>query len=833
MLNEEEAKAKLEKDAGISFGYSQARYDEHIKKWSFFVENQDGKRLFRANCKEDFEPYIALSKHLNIECEELLSKYIWVYGDELEAGIDEDVDLYCYTRVGWLYVKDIEDFFLEKFGKYAKNYLLHNETWKLVIHRNECSSSTYKKNEKPGFPPVNTNVSLKFEEIKEKVIKIEKEIIENIEAKITEEELESKTNIEKLDNTHSEILQQQTTEEKELTYERNSIIDGEKEIPFQGHEQNIEKQEPSTSKEHEEIVETYNATFNEEILPENDENIGLILDETLESIKSSETKSIEKAEQNAFEVPQSNDELETPTNAEIHESNALEEAKTSEHRIYFELNGGIGRIDSIKVKEGNFISLPDGSELKHKDNFVCWNTEPDASGGSVFSYDEIEMGNTDITLYAIWGKIMYVHAHKVDIFESPNDKNIVQTNSIYKCQMGEKLLVCNDSNKGEDNLWVKVITEKGLEGYVDMTYLRDFFIKDVLLSNMNSKREVISELSKTPELNASETYFLTIVAKIQTYADYKKENTFVKLITLDGKRYINRETSPEGFTCEAEIGISKGEELYYIADCGREDERIYISGEHKVEIWNANTYNPSCKKICLASKTFTIEDDESTIPQNSLSVKTSATLPDSTSSSSIVESETVKNDTQENNNFKIFIAVFGVLVVLVLCILFREGYFFHEYTVNFDVNGGYGNIGSIKAKSGVTVRLPYSYGIRNGEDELIGWSTDRKASKNLYKPGLTFEMEKNLDGTCFYAIWGYDMYVKSKGLHIRKEPYYSYIEDINKIPIVSRCAKGDTLKVLRDTRTGERKLWVKVMTSDRKLGYVNIEFLTYIKSSIW
>ena len=183
MLNEEEAKEKLEKDSGISFDYSQAKYDENIKKWAFFVVNKDGKRLFRANCKEDFEPYIALAKHLNMECKELLSKYVWVYGNEIEAGSDEGTDLYCYTNVGWISIKDIEEFFIEKFGKCAKNHLLHNETWKLVIYRNECSSSTYKKNEKPGFPPINTTVSIKLEELKEKVIKIEavEESIENNE----------------------------------------------------------------------------------------------------------------------------------------------------------------------------------------------------------------------------------------------------------------------------------------------------------------------------------------------------------------------------------------------------------------------------------------------------------------------------------------------------------------------------------------------------------------------------------------------------------------------------------------------------------------------------
>ena len=62
-----------------------------------------------------------------------------------------------------------------------------------------------------------------------------------------------------------------------------------------------------------------------------------------------------------------------------------------------------------------------------------------------------------------------------------------------------------------------------------------------------------------------------------------------------------------------------------------------------------------------------------------------------------------------------------------------------------------------------------------------------------------------------------------KGLFIRKDPYYK--GEISDIPSVASCVKGDVVKVITGSATGASNRFVKVITKDGKLGYVNIAYL--------
>ena len=98
MLDERLAKEKLEDEAGIYFEYSRARYDESTKLWTFSIIDGQGKHLFRATFKEDFAPYIALSKYLKLTFEKCISQYVWIYGEEIELIPNKEHHKFCYTK---------------------------------------------------------------------------------------------------------------------------------------------------------------------------------------------------------------------------------------------------------------------------------------------------------------------------------------------------------------------------------------------------------------------------------------------------------------------------------------------------------------------------------------------------------------------------------------------------------------------------------------------------------------------------------------------------------------------------------------------------------------
>jgi len=144
-MDEKLAKEKLEDEVGECFEYYRATYKEKTKSWIFSITNKAGRRIFYASTKEDFAPYIAMSEHLGVSFETFIEEYVWIYGEELEIIPNEVQRQFCYTQEGWLAVSDIVKAFTKKFGMYAKDNLLKNTIWRLIIDKNECSSSTYTK----------------------------------------------------------------------------------------------------------------------------------------------------------------------------------------------------------------------------------------------------------------------------------------------------------------------------------------------------------------------------------------------------------------------------------------------------------------------------------------------------------------------------------------------------------------------------------------------------------------------------------------------------------------------------------------------------------------
>ncbi len=171
-ISEQEAKEQLEKQAGLTFEYAHAQYNKNLRQWSFAVKNKAGAVVFSAVSFKDFAPYRALARHLNTSFEEVLDRYVFVYGAQHECGQGQDDERYCLIDKGWLKVSDIEEAFVKKFGQYRKDYEMHDELWVLTIDGSECSSSTYKKHPKQGWAPRSERAVLVLEELESKVLQL-------------------------------------------------------------------------------------------------------------------------------------------------------------------------------------------------------------------------------------------------------------------------------------------------------------------------------------------------------------------------------------------------------------------------------------------------------------------------------------------------------------------------------------------------------------------------------------------------------------------------------------------------------------------------------------
>ena len=171
-ISEQEAKEQLEKQAGLTFEYAHAQYNKNLRQWSFAVKNKAGAVVFSAVSFKDFAPYRALARHLNTSFKEVLDRYVFVYGAQHECGQGQDDERYCLIDKGWLKVSDIEEAFIKKFGQYRKDYEMHDELWVLAIDGSECSSSTYKKHPKQGWPPRSERAVLALEKLESQALQL-------------------------------------------------------------------------------------------------------------------------------------------------------------------------------------------------------------------------------------------------------------------------------------------------------------------------------------------------------------------------------------------------------------------------------------------------------------------------------------------------------------------------------------------------------------------------------------------------------------------------------------------------------------------------------------
>ena len=175
-----------------------------------------------------------------------------------------------------------------------------------------------------------------------------------------------------------------------------------------------------------------------------------------------------------------------------------------------------------------------------------------------------------------------------------------QAKSLASLKQNEKVLAIPNSTS---QAWVKIkYNEK--TGYVNSTYLRDFFISEVLIGNAASGVWLTRPSSK-PDLRAIAMRFLYTQVRIVTVADSVKADFKIKIIDPSGKCNYSR-SSPAGYTYTQSKTITDSD-VYVLGGWGRADTSSYKQGKWRVEIWYANPENPSNTNAMIASRSFNLK----------------------------------------------------------------------------------------------------------------------------------------------------------------------------------------------------------------------------------
>ena len=726
MMDEKLAKEKLEDEAGIYFEYTRAKYDDATKVWVFTIANKDGRRVFRASKKEDFAPYIALSRHLKLDFENLIAEHVWIYGDEIEIVPNEEINQYCLTNKGWLALSDIVRAFIEKFGEYSKDNLLKSVTWKLVIDKNECSSSTYKKNEKPGWPNLNTRVSFALSELEDRVLNIE-EVVWQEEVATTEASIEVKEPPEEEKITSDELaasqeeqapneiaiaqtisaLQDMSTSEEEKTTSSEIAASQEEQVPSEiviyqtvstpqempPEEEKITSDELATSQdepmneverfqeeatnnvehrqEESDLTLTEEASQKESIIeqPSKDEatqqksedEFDIQLDPSQYEIITNNARQEENIEPSSYQQDVSESEMDetrvlvttlppqaikTAKEIEPQQQNAKQVANAyqqyyqnnqqtnkinlipimvvlvllavivitmitiiysnTEYKIYFDAKGGYTYISETKAKQGETVRLPNDDQVSRAGYvLIGWTFRPHYKPYEDFfpqgSLLEMEKDYSEKTLYAIWGREMYVNDNGLNMRSEPNPNN--DKNIEFALQRGTKVIMFEDCYQGELDHWAPVIAKNLKTGeeeilFTNATRLDYFYIDDLLFGNGRRDGSVITPAKSNPYLYAQNVCYLRTEASVKCADGRSGEEEFRIVIT-----YYNRWGEKKRDEYRWTVSINDSTSHISLGGWGWDTPgNIYARGKCYIDIMHKNKNFPSGKEIRIANK---------------------------------------------------------------------------------------------------------------------------------------------------------------------------------------------------------------------------------------
>jgi hypothetical protein len=185
-ISEKKAKANLEKATGIEFDYSEAVYDESDKKYWFkiIIPNRKisqrfrtlaglniGSNTFIVSEPKDFEPYLTLANHLEIQFFDVFKYIYFDYGNDWKLGNGNGENVYCWTGKGWLEISVIEAEFFKRFKKHRRNISMKEEEWIVEIYSNCCRGISYRKSNKGEWTTA-YECKLLLEDLQDKLIRV-------------------------------------------------------------------------------------------------------------------------------------------------------------------------------------------------------------------------------------------------------------------------------------------------------------------------------------------------------------------------------------------------------------------------------------------------------------------------------------------------------------------------------------------------------------------------------------------------------------------------------------------------------------------------------------
>lgn len=106
----------------------------------------------------------------------------------------------------------------------------------------------------------------------------------------------------------------------------------------------------------------------------------------------------------------------------------LEQASTQkkEYQLSYNSNNDSGQIDNIQTRNKDTITIQANTHVKTGYYFSGWNTKADGSGTTYKAGSQLELGSSDLTLYASWQKMVKVKKTGLNACSTANEDGCTQ-----------------------------------------------------------------------------------------------------------------------------------------------------------------------------------------------------------------------------------------------------------------------------------------------------------------------------------------------------------------------------------------------------------------------
>jgi hypothetical protein len=97
-----------------------------------------------------------------------------------------------------------------------------------------------------------------------------------------------------------------------------------------------------------------------------------------------------------------------------------------QYQLVYDSNNGSGQLDTIATRNQDNITVQNNTYSKADHYFIGWNTKVDGTGTSHKAGSQLELGTSDLTLYAIWRKMIKVKKTGLNTCNSANEDGCTQ-----------------------------------------------------------------------------------------------------------------------------------------------------------------------------------------------------------------------------------------------------------------------------------------------------------------------------------------------------------------------------------------------------------------------